>query len=430
MQGNDIYNAATNPPFAYNLSLGNTYLSKPGVNWQTGANAAAGGFPIFAAGMTNLAKVYRAPAVAQYSLGIQREIKPSLIWVVQYVGNLAWHQNIERNINNLPVTDQGTTIMAGSPAVSANIACLAGDSGNHSPFGSDANCNAGLGGFNGGTNAFRTYQGYGGINQEENTTNGTYNGFQTGLRVQNKWGLSGELDYTYSHEIDLTTYDLTGVDNPWNLKYDKGSGALDRRQIVNANYVYKLPFFAKGNDLAHSLIGGWELAGTFIDESGVIPANNGVTGAGGILGSGNGYDPVGLGGGYTVRPNISGKMTYAKKMNNWFDTTKFSNVVPVWQGGSNMGFGNTGKDAVVGPGRVNFTTSLYKSFAVTERAHFELRFESFNTFNHTEANGVNVGYSPQNGAYGNNKLGSGNTFGQVTSTWDPRVLELGGKFVF
>jgi hypothetical protein len=52
-------------------------------------------------------------------------------------------------------------------------------------------------------NHFRTYQGYGGITQEENTTNGNYNGFQTGLRLQNKWGLSGELDYTWSHEIDI-----------------------------------------------------------------------------------------------------------------------------------------------------------------------------------------------------------------------------------
>jgi len=435
LQGNDIYNAATNPPFAYNLSLGNTLLSDPGTNWQTGSNATAGGFPIFAAGLTNLAQNYKAPAVGQYSLGVQHEIKPSIVWVVQYVGNLAWHQNIERNINTLPVVDQATNITvqesAGPPAVNAsvNIACLSGDSGNHSPFGDDSLCNPGLGGFNGGTNAFRTYQGYGGIAQEENTTNGNYNGFQTGLRLQNKWGLSGELDYTYSHEIDLTTYDLSTVDNPWNLKYDKGSGALDRRHIVNANYVYKLPFFSKGNSLAHSLIGGWEVAGTVIDETGVLPANNGVTGAGGILGSGNGYDPVGLGGGYTVRPNATGKMSYPKKFGEWFDVTKFSNVVPVWQGGPNMGFGTAGKDAVVGPGRVNFTTSLYKSFAVTERAHFELRFESFNTFNHTEANGLNAGYAPQNGAFlqGFNK---GNTFGQVTSTWDPRVLELGGKFVF
>jgi Carboxypeptidase regulatory-like domain len=430
MQGNDIYNAATNPPFAYNLGLSNTYLSSPGTNWQTGANAAAAGFPIFAAGVTNLAQNYKAPAVNQFSLGVQHELKPSMIWVIQYVGNVAWHQNIERNINTFPLNVGNVTIPeSGGGTATVSVECLSGDSGNHSPFGNDANCVPGFASFNGGSNQFRTYQGYTGIAQEENTTNGTYNGFQTGLRLQNKWGLSGELDYTWSHEIDLTTYDLATVDNPWNLKYDKGSGALDRRQMLSANYVYKLPFFTKGADLTHSILGGWEIAGTFIDESGVIPANNGVTGAGGILGSGNGYDPVGLDGGYTVRPNITGKMDYPKKWNNYFDTSKFSNVVPVWQGGGNLGFGNAGKDAVVGPGRVNFTTSLYKSFSVTERAHFELRFESFNTFNHSEANGVNVGYAPQNGAF-STVLNQGNTFGQVNSAWDARVLELGGKFVF
>ena len=48
---------------------------------------------------------------------------------------------------------------------------------------------------------------------------------------------------------------------------------------------------------------------------------------------------------------------------------------------------------------------------------FTLRFESFNTFNHTEFNGVS------------GSLGSGN-FGQATGTWDPRALQLGGRFVF
>ena len=69
------------------------------------------------------------------------------------------------------------------------------------------------------------------------------------------------------------------------------------------------------------------------------------------------------------------------------------------------------------PNRVNFTTSLYKSFAFTERAHFEFRVESFNTFNHTEPNGVG------------NTLGNSN-FGTVTSFYDPRALEFGGKFIF
>ena len=273
MQGNDIYNAATTPPYFNNPGASNVYFTNPSTSWVTGQTAAQ---PFFAQGLTNLAKTYRAPAVAQFSLGVQREVAPSLIWVVQYVGNIAWHQNIERNINNYPLN----TPLA--------IRCNAGDGGNKYP--GDA-CSSLANG-----NIYRTYQGFGGINQQENTTNGNYNGFQTGLRVQNKWGLSGEVDYTWSHEIDITTYDLGGVSNPFNLKYDKGSGALDRRQILNINYIYRLPFFAKSSGLTKSILGGWEIAGTVIDQTGVIPTNQGP-------GLSISYDPIGLGGGYTNRPD-------------------------------------------------------------------------------------------------------------------------------
>jgi hypothetical protein len=158
------------------------------------------------------------------------------------------------------------------------------------------------------------------------------------------------------------------------------------------------------------MLGGWELAGTILDQSG---APNNVPGVGVSLN----YDPVGLGGGYTNRPNQSSKTHYLKQRNQWFDTSAFSAPVPAWLGGSNLGFGNARKDSIVGPGRVNFTTSLYKSFAMTERMHIELRFESFNTFNHFEPNALNTTYNNSN-------------FGKITSAWDPRTLELGGKFVF
>jgi hypothetical protein len=410
MQGNDVFGVATSAPFNPSLGIGNPYFSTPGKNWNTGAVIQPTSL-IFAGSAYSLAQTYKAPAVAQFSLGVQHELAPSLIWVVQYVGNIAWHQNIQNNVNNMSPSIGPTTEPWTNPTtkVTSNVTvdprCLSGDSGNKYP--GDVYCNAGFN-QNGGFNAFRQFQGYTGITQSQNTTNGTYNGFQTGVRVQNKWGLSGEIDYTYSHEIDITSYDLTTVSNPWYNKYDKGSGALDRRNMLSANYIYKLPIFAKSQGLVHSIAGGWEIAGTFIDESGV-PNAPGMSPA---------YDTVGLGGGYTDRPNSTpGKMTYPKKVGQWFDTTKFSVPIPSWAGGPNLGFGNSGKDEVVGPGRVNFTTSLYKSFAITEGARFEMRFESFNTFNHTEFNGINTTYL-------------GGSYGQVTSTWDPRALELGGKFVF
>ena len=337
--------------------------------------------------------------MAQYSLGLQRQLAPSVIAVIQYVGNLAWHQNIQRQINNFPLSTP------------LSIRADAGDGSNNS--------GTNPGGHNlSNANFYRTYQGFSGINQQENTTNGGYNGFQTGLRVQNRWGLSGELDYTWSHEIDITSFDLGGVSNPYNLKYDKGSGALDRRHILSANYIYKLPIFTNATGFTRTALGGWTLAGTAIFESGTIISNQGP-------GLGISYDTIGLGGGYRNRPNISGRGRYLKKQNEWFDTSQFSIPTPAWAGGANQGFGNAGKDSVLGPGRLDFNTSVYKNFQFTERTNFELRVETFNTFNHTEFN--NVGSTFQGFSSDGKTNGQ---FGQALNTWDPRVIELGGRFSF
>jgi hypothetical protein len=398
MQGNDIYDTATTPPFAYNPSANKVYFSTPKKSWVTGD---AADLPFFPAGINNMPQTYKAPAVAQFSLGVQHELSPSVIWVVQYVGNLAWHQNIQRQINTYPLTTD------------LNIRCDGGDGGDKYRDSQNKSypCPNGNKPTNLSNSHFnRTYQGFGNINQIENSTNGNYNGFQSGVRVQNRWGLSGEIDYTWSHEIDLTTQDKANVSNPWNLKYDKGSGFLDRRHILSANYVYHMPIFKNSVGMTKSMLGGWELAGTVIAQSG---APNNVPGVGVSLS----YDPIGLGGGYTNRPNQSAKTHYLKQRNQWFDKTAFSAPVPSWLGGPNLGFGNARKDSIVGPGRINFTTSLYKSFAMTERARVELRFESFNTFNHFQPNALNT-------TFGNSD------FSKITSAWDPRTLELGGKFIF
>jgi hypothetical protein len=396
MQGNDIYDTATAPPYAYNPNANNVYFSTPSKSWVSGDAAAK---PFFPSSMFNMPQTYRAPAVAQFSLGVQREVAPSMIWVVQYVGNLAWHQNIQRQINTFPTNTD------------LNIRCRYGDGTNKYNGGTDVCPNGSVPTSLPNSDLYRNYQGFGNINQIENTTNANYNGFQTGLRIQNRWGLSGEIDYTWSHEIDLTTNDKQNVSNPWSLKYDKGSGFLDRRHILSANYVYHLPFFNNSsNAWAKAMLGGWEVAGTVLAESGVIPTNQGP-------GLSISYDPVGLGGGYTNRPNQSAKTKYLKQPNKWFDTSAFSAPIPAWLGGPNLGFGNARKDTIVGPGRENFTTSLYKTFAIREAASFQLRFESFNTFNHFQPNGLNTSYG-------------GSQFGQITSAWDPRTLELGGKFSF
>jgi hypothetical protein len=435
MQGNDVFDTATSSPFDPQLNVSNPNFSSPGYNWSTGATTGADSLT-FVGGQTSISKIYRAPAVAQYSLGVQHELAPSIIWVIQYVGNVAWHQNVKNHINNMDTSIRQVAI-DNAGLIKVDARCKSGDGGNKyvNPLtGSnnlDTDCiqNVTL---DGGMNRYNEFPGYGDINQDQNQTNGSYNSFQTGLRIQNRWGLSGEVDYTWSHEIDITTSERAQVSNPWNFKYDKASGGLDRRHILNVNYMYKLPIATKSTGIVKTLAGGWEISGTAVYESGQpqTPGNSAP------------YDAVGLGGNYTIRPNQLNKVHYHKSRTQWFDTTDFVAPTPSWLGGPNLGFGNSGRDAIVGPSRVNFTTSLYKSFAIYGTARFELRFQSFNTLNHTEYNSVNYSMScanapdglayagQQTGTPGTGACNASGTYGQLTGTYDPRQLQIGGKFIF
>jgi hypothetical protein len=111
-------------------------------------------------------------------------------------------------------------------------------------------------------------------------------------------------------------------------------------------------------------------------------------------------------------------VTYPKKRLAWFSASSFANPVAPWNGGPNQGFGNAGRDAVVGPGLVNFNWSLFKTIRFKEDGPgLELRFEYFNVFNHTEFNNLDLNSGDAN-------------FGQATTAYDPRTLQLGAKLHF
>jgi hypothetical protein len=113
----------------------------------------------------------------------------------------------------------------------------------------------------------------------------------------------------------------------------------------------------------------------------------------------------------TNRPDLTGSVSTPGTVSQFFSGNFSDPAIGAW--------GNLAKGVVRGPGRNNWNTSLFKSFLVNEArgSRFELRVESFNTWNHTEFNAVSTGFGSAN-------------FGQVTSTWDPRVFQLGAKFLF
>jgi len=70
---------------------------------------------------------------------------------------------------------------------------------------------------------------------------------------------------------------------------------------------------------------------------------------------------------------------------------------------------------------------LFKRFFVTEHDYFEFRAEAFNVFNHTEFAGVDSSL----GCYQASGVGCANTqFLMPTSAHEPRLLQLGMKFIF
>ncbi len=380
VQGNNVYNAALNPPFAYQPSATNVYFSNPNTSALTGATTSQ----TFPSDLTNIKYNYPPPGTADFSLGVQREIAKSVIAVVQYVGSLGWDQDDDRQINTLPLTD---------PNNAAN------------PF--DDRKGVANGTLN--ANLYRIFPGFSAIDQEENETNFNYNSLQAGIRVENRKGFTVQIAYTLSHELDEVSGDLAVLSDPFDPHYDYGSGSLDRRNILNASYVYALPFFEHNRSLAaREILGGWSISGITTVESGT-PQYITYTGS----------DVVGLGCCFTNRPNLVAKVKYPKTKEAWFTTASFADPVAPWNGGPNQGFGNARKDAVVGPGLDNWNLSLFKAIALSGHGmpRIELRFETFNTFNHTEFSGIDTGSHDPN-------------FGQVTSDYGSRNLELGGKFIF
>jgi hypothetical protein len=404
VQGNDIYGTDTNPPNAYQPSVSSIYFSNPNTSSTTGQTAAA---PFFPGNFTNLASYYPNPGTNQFSLGVQHELAPSIVVMVQYVGLTAWHQSDERGINTLPLSSTDAADPTNPFYDRQGVAGQLPDPANPGKL---------LPAFN--SNRYRIYQGFGGITQTENITNSNYNSFQAGFRMQNKHGLTLQMSYTWSHEIDIQSGDLTStnqqgsggqISDPFNIEYDRGSGTIDRRNVFSANYIYNFPFFLHSESaLTRTLLGGWQFSGITTAQSG-NPVN--VT-----------YSPdtLGLGGTTTNRPDFSSASRgYPKKQTAWFNTSAFSVPLAPWEGGTNQGFGTAHKDAVVGPGLFNWNLSLFKDFHITkgEGPVIQLRAETYNTFNHTEWNNIDTGFTDGN-------------FGQVTSTYDPRTFQFGGKFMF
>ena len=378
VQGNDMYNGATNPPGDLQPTLHNVSLSNPGLNVGTGTTITAADLPILPLGITGIDKTYKPPSSYQFSAGVQQALGNTTVLNVAYVGSQGRHLNDYRAINLPPFGDLPALVASGGT----------------------------------GLNQLVQFPGYGGIRLAENEANAHYNSLQASLNGRIKNDLHLQVSYTLSRAIDATTSngsggDLNNVTNPYiGWRYDVGPSQFDRTHIAFVNFVYDIPFLRNSpSRLVKSTLSGWQISGIVTEESGA-PLNLGVSGttvSSVITNTG-------------MRPNVNGPIRYPKTAGEWFDPSSFSAPAP----GT---YGNLGFDALRGPGRNNFDLSLIKDFAFTERFRMEFRADAFNAWNHTQFKG-----DANNGGISLNQ-GSSN-FGAVTSAFNGREFQLGVKLKF
>jgi hypothetical protein len=243
--------------------------------------------------------------------------------------------------------------------------------------------------------------------------------------------------YTWSHAIDnsTSTYESSsfGSVDDYNLNRWKGTGDLNRTQVLQLNYIYAIPLFKNSNNaFARQALGGWQLSGiTSLFTGEPTDFTCGV----------NGYS-TGLGG--ATRCDVIGKVAIKKGVYNdpvygptrqWWDqgTVAQPQYSQLFANGESGMFGNMGRNMLTGPGRNNFDLALEKNFQTPwfrgEHGTVQFRLETFNTFNHTQYQYANTGCNGT-APFGAPCTTQNTSPGEVNTAWDPRNLQLGLKFIF
>ncbi len=369
---------------------------------------------------------WQNPWSMQYNLEIQRELWPSTIVSVAYVGSRDGHlpyagkaNALPRPLNTIPL---GTCFLAnGNPDPTAN--CL-----KTVPW-----MSSGL-----------TY----------NTSNGysRYNALQAKFQRNFHRGLMTLVSYTWSKALDNTSGFFgvengagqggSAVQNFFDPTSNYGPTGYDIPHFLSWYTVYELPF-GHGRRWLQSgpaswLLGNWQTNYIFQTRSGQ-PFNLNVSGDPAAIsgdpafGSVNSYsrpnviaDPF-QPGPVAANPNPLCQKTISQgglaadqtqKAQSWFNPCAFTSPVGT--------FGNFGRNSLRSSRVTNLDMSLTKSIPVAEGKTLQLRFEAFNILN------IQNLAAPSSNATNINLVGSNiGVLGAITGiVGNPRQLQFGARFTF
>lgn len=385
------FGGISNPPTVYTPTIYGGNIGGISPSLANGAPLTPSG------GILSSDSAGQIPTTYGYNLSLQQALTHQLVLDIGYVGNASRHEMYDQELEQLPLgTTTSTNILSTVNNVSA---------------------------------AILPYKGYTSIHYNRFGASSAYNALQVKVtrRFSNNLTFTG--DYTWSKAIDLddVDYDADVFPDYSQLKKFYAPAGYDRRNVFNFQYVYNLPDFKRYHKIVQLTAGGWEYSGTtqFWGGTPCLAGNSPSSDSCDLSSSGN----LGNGGFGHIRPDYIGGQILTPHSHNqpagqfptWYNPAAFASP-------ANGSFGNFHRNSIYGPGVDNWNMSLFKNFNFTESVRVQLRFEGYNVFNHTQWGNINVGLSaPTAGTSFQNYAGSS---GQITSTRDPRQLQLGGKVYF
>ncbi len=363
----------------------NPFPSKaPAPNIDFGA---AGFLPFGGGGVFFVDPHLRTPYTVQYNLDIQREVARNVAWEVGYVGSQSRKLTTLVDINAF----DPATLTSAPHRFLNEIGTVDDARFSFTP-------------------------------EFENAVNANYNALQTKLsKKPTATPILGTtyftLAYTWAHSIDNSSgFRNRNSEVPFfQRNVFRTSSDFDIRQQVSFSGGWDLPFDHAWTGGPKRLTQGWSLfpiiqwhTGFPLDVLANLSTRRTVPG------------PSGAGDSGIVFATLTGPITYKDPHTatpgapgNQFFTGNFTSPDPSIITGS---YGS-GRNILRGPGRTNFDMALSKATKLTEHTALQIRAEFFNIFNHAEF------LEPDT------NISSG-TFGQVTSTYDPRIIQFGGRITF
>jgi hypothetical protein len=376
-QGNVYSGTVGQPPASYNptVSFGNleTFLQATGV-----------------VGPPSVTVVQSAqqdlPTTMNFSLGVQREVGFHTMVDVSYVGSLARHLIIQRNINSIPMY--------------AHFDPKNVDSTTGSPLPD---------------NYLRPYLGMGNVNMRTFDGTSNYHGLQVGVNRRMAKGIQYGAAYTWSKTLGASDADFGGVSLYFPVR-NRNYGPLgyDMRHVLVFNYNWDLPQLGKklNNKVLGVVTDNWQLSGitTFMTGTPFTPG----------FSTSDGQDITGSQEG--ARITVTGDPNLAKDQRTFsknFNTDAFART-------RQRDFGNAGVGILRNPAWNNWDVSVSKRIPWKgEERYFQLRGEFYNARNHAQFSGYDTGarFNPQGQQINAN-------FGALNGTRDPRKVQLSLRLMF